>query len=59
MTLKEAAQEALEALEWYVKNDDTMETEFNKPWLDGKERAEKAIKMLKLAIKEAKKNGQT
>ena len=61
-TLEEAAQEALEALEWYVKHDDTNEwCEFNIKggWVAGKHRAEKAIKVLKRAIKEAKKNEQT
>jgi hypothetical protein len=33
----------LAALEWYVENDDTNDTEDNRPWLDGRDRACAAI----------------
>lgn len=61
-TLEEAAQKALAALEWYVKNDDTNEwDEYNikAGFTAGKRRGERAIKDLKRAIKEAKKNEPT
>lgn len=33
------------ALRWYVEHDDTMETEYNEPWLEGKRRAMKLLGM--------------
>jgi len=34
-----------EALKWYVDNDDTMNTKYNEPWLEGKRRAMKLLGM--------------
>lgn len=31
-------------LQWYVDNDDTNDTEDNKPWLEGKQAAVEALK---------------
>lgn len=59
MTFEEAAQKALSALEWYVKNDDTNKLGENNVIVFGKRRGEQAIKDLKRAIKEARKNEHT
>lgn len=32
-------------LRWYVENDDTMQTEYNEPWLEGKRQAMKTLGM--------------
>ena len=46
----EAERDALrEALRWYVKNDDTNDTEYNEPWLQGKR---KAMKLLGMQVEE-------
>lgn len=36
-------KELEECLRWYVKEDDTNEYDYNKPWLEGKRRAMKAL----------------
>lgn len=36
--------ELMQCLQWYIDNDDTMNMEDNKTWLEGKKRAEQAIK---------------
>jgi hypothetical protein len=42
-----AAPDLLEALEWYVANDDTMEMSDNAVWLAGRDKAIAAIKKAK------------
>lgn len=37
--------ELRDCLRWYVENDDTNNTEYNKSWLDGKRRAMVALGM--------------
>jgi len=52
--LKQAAQQAVEALEWYVENDDVVESmPGNEFWVGGKREAEKAIQELRTAIQQA------
>lgn len=52
--LEKTAKRALEALEWYVKNDDVIESmPGNEFWVKGKQEAEKAIKELRTAIQQA------
>lgn len=41
--LMAAAPDLLEALKWYVENDDVIQMEGNEFWLDGRERAREAI----------------
>ena len=49
--LQKAAEAALEALDWYVKEDDVIESMAgNEPWVEGKRNAEKAIQTLRQAI---------
>ena len=51
--LRTAAQQALEALEWYVKEDDVIENmDGNEFWVDAKRTAEKSITDLRAALAE-------
>ena len=52
--LEKAAMMALRSLEWYVKNDDVIESmPGNEFWVKGKQEAEKAIQELRTAIQQA------
>jgi len=49
--LRKAAEMALVALEWYVNEDDVIESMAgNEPWVEGKRNAEKSIQALRQAL---------
>lgn len=55
--LEQAARQALEALEWYVEEDDVMEAmPGNEPWVEGKRNAEKSITALREALEQCAQN---
>ena len=44
MRWRQQAELLAKCLQWYVDNDDTNDTEDNKPWLNGKQAAVEALK---------------
>jgi hypothetical protein len=58
--LHKAAWMALESLKWYVEEDDVIESMAgNEPWVEGKRRAENAIKELRQALAQPKQKPLT
>lgn len=46
-------------LQWYVDNDDTNDTEDNKPWLEGKQAAAEALKCMPPVTNSEDSNGRS
>lgn len=57
MRWRQQAELLAKCLQWYVDNDDTNDTEDNKPWLEGKQAAVAALQQMPSGVNSEDHNG--